>query len=137
MLVYHDVYSYGVLLLGLVAKMAVTWTGEKSTFVDDWASEKYNPGCSLVHESLVEDPGFYESDGRSITELGMSCIEFELDKRPSMINVIKSLEGLLVCGLHGNAVGMWYVKKYMLYSYSFLLRIYYFCDLELFFEILF
>ena len=32
----------------------------------------------LVHESLVEDPGFYASDGIMITELAMRCIRGEL-----------------------------------------------------------
>ncbi|KAK7821124.1 putative serine/threonine-protein kinase pbl10 [Quercus suber] len=67
---------------------------------------EYRPNRYLVHESLVEDPGFYASDGISITELAMRCIQRELDKRPSMKDVVKHLEGLQAVQLHGNVVGM-------------------------------
>ncbi|KAK7831935.1 hypothetical protein CFP56_026963 [Quercus suber] len=67
---------------------------------------EYRPNRYLVHESLVEDPGFYASDGIMITELAMRCIQRELDKRPTMKDVVKRLEGLQAVQLYGNVVGM-------------------------------
>ena len=68
--------------------------------------KQYRPNRSFVHESLIEDPGFYASDGIMITELAMRCIQSELDKRPSMKDVVKRLEGLQAVQLYGNVVGM-------------------------------
>ncbi|KAF3942919.1 hypothetical protein CMV_030473 [Castanea mollissima] len=67
---------------------------------------EYRPNHYLVHESLVEDPGFHASDGIMITELAMRCIQRELDKRPTMKDVVKHLEGLQAVQLYGNVVGM-------------------------------
>ena len=71
-----------------------------------WAWRQYRPNRYLVHESLVEDLGFYAFDGIMITELAMRCIQRELDKRPSMKDVVKRLEGLQAVQLYGNVVGM-------------------------------
>ena len=76
------------------------------TLVYPWAWKQYRPNRYVVHESLVEDPGFYASDGIMITELAMRCIQRELDKRPSMKDVVKRLEGLQAVQLYGNVVGM-------------------------------
>ena len=43
-----------------------------------WFTVGPGPNRYLVHESLVEDPGFYASDGIMITELAMRCIQGEL-----------------------------------------------------------
>ena len=77
------------------------------TLVYPWAWKQYRPNRYVVHESLVEDPGFYASDGIMITELAMRCIQRELDKRPSMKDVVKRLEGLQAVQLYGNS---WNVK---------------------------
>lgn len=103
---YHDVFSYGVVLLGLITKRIVDKEDTLKTLVYRWAWKHYRPNRYLVHESLVEDPGFYASDGIMITELAMRCIQIELDKRPSMKDVVKRLEGLQAVQLHGNVVGM-------------------------------
>ena len=103
---YHDVFSYGVVLLGLITKRIVDKEDTLKTLVYRWAWKHYRPNRYLVHESLVEDPGFYASDGIMITELAMRCIQRELDKRPSMKDVVKRLEGLQAVQLHGNVVGM-------------------------------
>nr|POE50229.1 putative serine/threonine-protein kinase pbl12 [Quercus suber] len=104
---YHDVFSYGVVLLGLITKRIVDIENIRTTtLVYRWAWRQDRPNRYLVHESLVEDPGFYASDGISITELAMRCIQRELDKRPSMKDVVKHLEGLQAVQLHGNVVGM-------------------------------
>ncbi|KAK7841007.1 putative serine/threonine-protein kinase pbl10 [Quercus suber] len=107
---YHDVFSYGVVLLGLITKRIVDIENIRTTtLVYRWAWRQYRPNRYLVHESLVEDPGFYASDGISITELAMRCIQRELDKRPSMKDVVKRLEGLQAVQLHGNVVGIFMV----------------------------
>ena len=104
---YHDVFSYGVVLLGLITKRIVDMENiQTTTLVYRWAWRQYIPNRYLVHESLVEDPGFYASDGIMITELAMRCIQRELDKRPSMKDVVKRLEGLQAVQLYGNVVGM-------------------------------
>ena len=103
---YHDVFSYGVVLLGLITKRIVDKEDTLNTLVYRWAWWQYRPNRYLVHESLVEDPGFYASDGIMITELAMRCIQRELDKRPTMKDVVKLLEGLQAVQLYGNVVGM-------------------------------
>nr|POF21956.1 putative receptor-like protein kinase [Quercus suber] len=85
---YHDVFSFGVVLMGLIAKRIVDEKDTWKTFVYLWGWKQYRPNRSLVHESLVEDPGYYASDGIMITELAMRCIQMELDKRPSMKDIV-------------------------------------------------
>uniref|UniRef100_A0A7N2L6F0 Uncharacterized protein n=1 Tax=Quercus lobata TaxID=97700 RepID=A0A7N2L6F0_QUELO len=76
---YHDVFPFGVVLLGLITKRIVDRENIlKTTLVYRWAWRQYRPNRYLVHESLVEDPGFYASDGIMITELAMRCIQREL-----------------------------------------------------------
>ena len=76
---YHDVIPFGVVLLGLITKRIVDRENIlKTTLVYRWAWRQYRPNRYLVHESLVEDPGFYASDGIMITELAMRRIQREL-----------------------------------------------------------
>ena len=103
---YHDVSSFGVVLMGLIAKRIVDEKDTWKTFVYRWAWKQYRPNRSLVHESLVEDTGYYASDGIMIAELAMRCIQMELDKHPSMKDFVKRLEGSQVVQLYGNVVGM-------------------------------
>ncbi|XP_075657572.1 putative serine/threonine-protein kinase PBL9 [Castanea sativa] len=103
---YHDVFSFGVVLMRLIAKRIVDEKDTWKTFVYRWAWKQYRPNRSLVHDSLVEDPGYYASDGIMITELAMRCVQMELDKRPSMKDVVKHLVGSQVVQLYNNVVGM-------------------------------
>ena len=76
---YHDVIPFGVVLLGLITKRIVDRENIlKTTLVYRWAWRQYRPNRYLVHESLVEDHGFYASVGIMITELAMRCIQGEL-----------------------------------------------------------
>ncbi|KAK3035887.1 hypothetical protein RJ639_033024 [Escallonia herrerae] len=83
-----DVFSYGVILLGLIAKEYI--------LVDDWVWKQNKPGCSLVHISLEDDLSYRVDDGPVITELAMRCVKELPENCPTMKSVVKSLEGLLV-----------------------------------------
>ncbi|PON54983.1 Tyrosine-protein kinase [Trema orientale] len=97
-----DVFSFGVILLGLISKRVLDL--EKldrpeeipNNLVQFWAKNEYRPNCSLVHKSLREDWGYNPQDGGAITEMGMRCIEFFPMNRPTMKDVVKCLEGLLI-----------------------------------------
>ncbi|KAM5568243.1 putative serine/threonine-protein kinase PBL15 [Rosa sericea] len=96
-----DVFSFGVILLGLVAKRnsELENVGKPQlgldSLVHNWAKNVYRPNCSLVHRSLQEDWGYFAEDGSAITELGMRCVEFFPVNRPTMKKVIECLQGLL------------------------------------------
>lgn len=95
-------FSFGVILLGLVAKRNSERenVGKPHLGLDmllhNWAKNAYRPNCSLVHRSLQEDWGYFAEDGIAITELGMSCVEFFPVNRPMMKKVAECLQGLLV-----------------------------------------
>lgn len=91
-------FSYGLLLLGLIAKRVdlkedlVTLNYET---LDEWAYKVDEPQCSLVHTELRDDKDFDKSDGIALTELAMRCIQEDNAKeRPTMSQVVKSLENL-------------------------------------------
>ncbi|XP_060669162.1 probable serine/threonine-protein kinase PBL11 [Ziziphus jujuba] len=98
-LIYHDVFSYGNILLGLISKQVTNIYDDfmMDFIAHEWARKEYKPKCSLVHPSLVKDSGFHADDGIAITELGMRCIDLEMDCRPSMKDTVKSLEDLRIC----------------------------------------
>nr|XP_015895575.1 probable serine/threonine-protein kinase PBL11 isoform X1 [Ziziphus jujuba var. spinosa] len=98
-LIYHDVFSYGNILLGLISKQVTDIYDDfmMDFIAHEWARKEYKPKCSLVHPSLVKDSGFHADDGIAITELGMRCIDLDMESRPSMKDIVKSLEDLQVC----------------------------------------
>ncbi|TMX04975.1 hypothetical protein EJD97_003760 [Solanum chilense] len=92
-----DVFAFGVLLLNFITKRVV----EKGNPVDNevldlWALKEFKPGCSLVHQSFVGDPGFDHLDAVAITELAKRCVEDRPKKRPNMKEVVARLENLHV-----------------------------------------
>lgn len=92
-----DVFAFGVLLLNFISKKVV----EKGNPVDNevldlWALKEFKPGCSLVHQSFVGDPGFGHLDAVAITELAKRCVEDRPKKRPNMKEVVACLENLHV-----------------------------------------
>ncbi|KAF5446211.1 hypothetical protein F2P56_031853 [Juglans regia] len=97
-----EVYSFGVILLGLIAKRISEWDKQEQpdrvleNLLHVWAKMEYKPQSSLVHKSLQEDWGYHAADGIAITELGMHCIEFFPLNRPTMEDVVKRLENLLM-----------------------------------------
>ncbi|XP_058212038.1 serine/threonine-protein kinase RIPK-like isoform X3 [Rhododendron vialii] len=102
-----DVFSYGVILIELIAKIAIDL--EKSVKLMDLPDERaklvYKPGFSLVQESLEKDPGYDATDGPMISNLAMRCVEYFPENRPTMKEVVEQLEGLRVVKLHGDGLG--------------------------------
>ncbi|KAH7515479.1 hypothetical protein FEM48_Zijuj10G0030800 [Ziziphus jujuba var. spinosa] len=97
------VFGLGVILLGLISKRPFEGVEKLETpklilenLVQYWAKMEYRPNCSLVHRSLQEDWGYHVQDGAAITELGMRCIEFLAPNRPSMNQIVQSLQNLMV-----------------------------------------
>ncbi|XP_016440370.2 putative serine/threonine-protein kinase PBL21 [Nicotiana tabacum] len=95
-----DVYSFGVLLLDLMSKRVIDLKNTLATAVDLWALKEYKPGCSLVHQSLEDDPYFDRRDGPKMTDLAMQCMDEEEKKRPLMKEVVSRLEALHVVQQH-------------------------------------
>ncbi|XP_047337104.1 G-type lectin S-receptor-like serine/threonine-protein kinase At1g61360 [Impatiens glandulifera] len=93
-----DVYAFGVMLLSLVSKKIITeemyCMGEIS--VCEWAHEKYELCESLVHESLQEDPCFYDVDGKKFSMIGVLCTSDKCQDRPSIKEVVNKLLHLRV-----------------------------------------
>ncbi|XP_060970820.1 cysteine-rich receptor-like protein kinase 24 isoform X5 [Cannabis sativa] len=94
-----DVFSFGVILLGLISTRVLGLERPKlipDNVIHIWAKNEYKPNCSLVHKSLTEDWGYHGEDGSTITEVGMRCIEFFPTNRPAMKDVLERLKGLMV-----------------------------------------
>ncbi|KAK9271268.1 hypothetical protein L1049_026858 [Liquidambar formosana] len=124
-----DIYTYGVVLLSLVAKRVVNKKKPEGTWVDLWAKKKYSARVdkekrkniwlrclgkgelmqvefSLVHPSLQKDLAYDACDGHKITRLAMNCLENGWLKRPTMKEMVQSLQELHVARSHGDAVGV-------------------------------
>ncbi|XP_058190827.1 probable serine/threonine-protein kinase PBL15 isoform X1 [Rhododendron vialii] len=106
---WSDVFSFGVVLLGTIAKRVLELKEivlSDTPLTDEWAKIEYKDGCSLVHRSLAEDPYFEESDGTKITTLGMQCIDDNPERRPTMKEAVERLKSLLVVQRHADALGV-------------------------------
>ncbi|GLT86885.1 hypothetical protein SLE2022_049950 [Rubroshorea leprosula] len=102
-----DVFSFGIVLIGLVSKRVCTEEEEASgePFLDEWLNSQYDEKTSelgfdktqfsIVHESLKGDPGFCSNDGVAITKLAMQCVKGKFD-RPTMKQVVKQLLNLSI-----------------------------------------
>lgn len=99
-----DVFSYGVILVELIAKIAIDKEKLRSIrdLPDEWARSVYKPGCSLVEKSLEKDAGYHATDGPIITKLAMHCVEYHPKDRPTMKEVVEQLQSLQVVQLHGD-----------------------------------
>lgn len=62
--------------------------------------------CSLVHERLMSDEGFYHSDGQKLTKLMMRCVDSVLAFRPTMKEVVQSLLELRVVQRYADFMGV-------------------------------
>lgn len=127
-----DVYAFGVILVGLIAKRVFntdTDIGKNISFVDDWALSLYEKQpkfslidkglawvssvykkkqskFSLVDQSLEADPAFNSSDGHKLTKLAMWCLKYFPRDRPTMKQVIKCLLDLHVVKIHASTLGL-------------------------------
>jgi len=99
-----DVFSYGVILVELIAKIDINEEKLRSIRVlpDEWARSVYKPGCSLVEKSLEKDAGYHATDGPIITKLAMHCVKYHPKDRPTMKEVVEQLQSLQVVQLHGD-----------------------------------
>ncbi|OMO84894.1 hypothetical protein CCACVL1_10590 [Corchorus capsularis] len=99
---YHDVYSFGLVLVELIAKR-ITSEDEISKGVKStrrWVKQEHKPGCSLVCQSLQNQAGYDPSDGLMITELAMDCINDAPPERPTIETAVERLENLSVVKSH-------------------------------------
>lgn len=128
----NDVYAFGVILVGLIAKRVFNTDTDMDTnipFVDDWALSLYEKQpkfslidkglawvssvykkkqskFSLVDQSLEADPAFNSSDGHKLTKLAMWCLKYFPRDRPTMKQVIKCLLDLHVVKIHASTLGL-------------------------------
>ncbi|KAE9451225.1 hypothetical protein C3L33_16862, partial [Rhododendron williamsianum] len=116
-----DVFAYGVILLGLIAKRVFdlknpTMYLGSFDYVFCWAWREYSESPSkkpesklwgmykkhkvspliksLVDKSLESDEYFDAGDGVEITELAMRCVEENPERRPTMKEVVRCLRDL-------------------------------------------
>lgn len=100
----NDVFAFGVLLLGLIAKRAIQ---AFDVPLHEWARSEYkSKSCSLVDGTLKAESEFYSSrDGRKLTKLAMRCVNYFPMTRPTMKQVVDCLLNLHVVRRHGNSLG--------------------------------
>ncbi|XP_073157595.1 probable serine/threonine-protein kinase PBL7 [Henckelia pumila] len=113
----QDVFSYGVILLGLITKRIHTEEDQQAhlPFVHEWARREHEASQSdsdmkafrrsLVHESLTNDPDFDSDDGVEITAMAMKCMHVCVSKCPAMKQVLMSLLTLPVVKKHAPFLG--------------------------------
>ncbi|KAJ4825250.1 hypothetical protein Tsubulata_043751 [Turnera subulata] len=111
-----DVFSFGVVLLGLITNNVYTEedfiSGKPS--VHEWAWDEYRKhqshsgkqNISLVHANIESEPLFYSRDGIKLTNLAMRCVEYVPLKRPTMKQVVSYLLKLQIVQGHGNSLGI-------------------------------
>ncbi|KAJ4847875.1 hypothetical protein Tsubulata_011599 [Turnera subulata] len=111
-----DIFSFGVVLLGLITNNVYTeedFTSGKPS-VHEWAWGEYRQqqshsrkqNISLVHANIESEPLFYARDGIKLTNLAMRCVEYDPLKRPTMKQVVSYLLKLQIVQGHGNSLGI-------------------------------
>ncbi|OMO51331.1 hypothetical protein CCACVL1_29857 [Corchorus capsularis] len=94
-----DVYAFGVILVGLIAKK-VFIVEDEGPYVGRWAIKEFairrsvsgtGEKVSLVHQSLEEDEDFEYADGLAATNLAMQCLEFVAHDRIFIDQVVEEL----------------------------------------------
>ncbi|KAJ4848605.1 hypothetical protein Tsubulata_050657 [Turnera subulata] len=117
-----DGYAFGVVVLGLITKRISVREdphNPKIPLVSQWALDEYEAAAdrasstgsppstfTLVHQSLVEEPGFYASDGIEITRLALECLTPRFLDRPTMKHIVKRLLKLSVIRSHASELGI-------------------------------
>ncbi|OMP04072.1 hypothetical protein COLO4_09980 [Corchorus olitorius] len=102
----RDVYSFGALLLSIITKRVVNKYRLQNTIMShDWAQNAYEEEKALCHKesecsiacgTLKQNPAYNARDGHVVTLLGMQCMEFKLERRPTMKDICKRLQSLRV-----------------------------------------
>ncbi|KAL3507264.1 hypothetical protein ACH5RR_032646 [Cinchona calisaya] len=88
-----DVFSYGILLLALVAKRTydVIGSGRKMRYSMDWLKIDHNAGRPIIHSRFMQQEDYSDDDGVKITELCLRCLNEKPASRPEMDEVVRIL----------------------------------------------
>ncbi|KAJ4839660.1 hypothetical protein Tsubulata_026455 [Turnera subulata] len=116
-----DVFSFGVVLLGLITNKVYAeedFTSGKPS-VHEWAWGEYRQqqsdhgkqNFSLVHANIESELLFCSRDGIKLTNLAMRCVEYDPLKRPTMKQVVSYLLKLQIVQDHGNSLGIDQIPK--------------------------
>lgn len=90
-----DVYSYGVVLLELITgRRAEQPESEDSVDIVKWVRRKINMKNGPFQVLDPKIPSSYHQDMLKALEIALCCISVMPDKRPSMFEVIRSLQSL-------------------------------------------
>ena len=97
----NDVYSFGLILLGLISKHVHEHIPFFSTYnrqtICEWAIEEFKrsnsnySSNSLAHKTFMEEVGFCGDFATKITEVAMRCLH-DFHQRPSMKFFVRLLE---------------------------------------------
>ncbi|OMO60519.1 hypothetical protein CCACVL1_24093 [Corchorus capsularis] len=103
---WSDVYSYGGILIELIAKKITNMEDHGRVEIKTtsrWALDELKSGIlhiELVDASLQKDQDYNVSDALLVAELGMSCVELYPEKRPRMRQIVKRLKELSIVKEH-------------------------------------
>lgn len=92
-----DVYSFGVILVELISSLPAVSEDEKQPFLSDFAMDKILKGQL---EKLVDPTLGFQSDNwisetvGAVAELAFGCLQPQRDMRPSMSEVLNTLESI-------------------------------------------
>ncbi|XP_061353255.1 LEAF RUST 10 DISEASE-RESISTANCE LOCUS RECEPTOR-LIKE PROTEIN KINASE-like 1.1 isoform X2 [Gastrolobium bilobum] len=92
-----DVYSFGVILFELISSLPAFDDGDKQPYLSDFAMDKIF--CGQLH--MLVDPNLgFQSDKwvsetiNAVAELAFSCLQRQRDMRPSMDEVLNTLQNI-------------------------------------------
>ncbi|KAF2320575.1 hypothetical protein GH714_028411 [Hevea brasiliensis] len=85
----EDIYSFGEILLQLIAKNEKNYYIGTTRRIGDWARENY-PQIKLLH-AILEKTGCSRKAAAAITELGLECVEPHPSDRPTIAQVLAKL----------------------------------------------
>ncbi|KAL6507721.1 hypothetical protein OROGR_023916 [Orobanche gracilis] len=100
-----DVFSYGVVLLCLIRKIANVhdvYARSNNEHKQQYLVDYCKPKSSLVHKSLQSEPDFHSSDAIAIIKLAIKCVEGNPQKRPTMEQVVRAMQKLHIVKKNAN-----------------------------------